>query len=186
MKNSPRRLLPALALAVAGSFLTQCASFKPLPASSSSKLFVLPSESMLLVAQPFDSVVKAELVRSGLDPAVIEKAFNAELHYRFSQRKQEEALDSAAAEVILTVQVKHLQPGSGNAGTFGALRAQTLRKRGTVQRSEWEWRKSAKYNVEPPYLERHIVGLAADEIMSRVLASRPRPNDPPPPLQLLH
>jgi hypothetical protein len=186
MRKLAFRLPSVLAFAATALFFTGCASMLASRNSSSSKLYVAPSESLLLRVQPFDSVVKADLVRGGLDPVRFEEAFNTELRYRFSQRRQEGAYDSAGAEVILTVEFEHLQPGSGNFGTFGALRMQTLRKKDGLQWTQWEWRKSAKSNVAPDYLERHLVGLAGDEIMSRVLAARPRPKEPPPPLHLLH
>ena len=184
MRNSPARLLPALALAVSALFLTQCASLRVANNSRSAKVFAGPSESLLLRVEPFDSVVKAELLRGGLDPVRFEEEFNTELRYRFSLRGQEEAVDSAGAEVILTVRFRHLQPGSGNKGTFGALHLETLRK-GVAQRAEWDWRRPAKANVQPVYLARHMARLAAEEILGRVLATRPRPKEPVPPLQLL-
>jgi hypothetical protein len=174
----------SLVFAAALSF-SGCASLLVSRSTASAKVYVAPSESLLLRVEPFDSVVKAELVRGGLDPVKFEEAFNTELRYRFTERKQEGAFDSSGAQVILTVRVDHLQPGAGNVGAYGALRLQSFRKKGEAQWSEWEWRKSAKYNVAPAYLERHMLGLVVDEVMSRTPAGRPRPKEPPPPLQLL-
>ena len=152
--------------------------------AGSGKVYARPAESMLLRTQPLDSTAKAELVRGGLDPVQFEQEFNTELGYRFSQRQQEEALDSASAEVVLTVQLKHLQPGVGTNGTFGVIWLQTNRG-GKIQWTEWKWRKPAKENVPSIYLARHMARLAADEILRQVLPGRPRPKEPPPPLQLL-
>lgn len=184
MRKFPARLFPLLSALLAGFLLTQCAPMLPAREASSSRLFAGPSETLLLRVQPFDSVVKAELARAGLDPASFEEEVHAELRYRFSLRRQEEAADSAGAEVILTVRFKHLQPGAGQTGTFGAIRMETLRN-GQAQWTEWTWRQKARNNVPAAHLPRHLARLAANEILGRVLATRPRAKEAPPPLQLL-
>jgi hypothetical protein len=173
-----------LAALVAGLALTQCAPVRAAREAPSSKLFAGPSESLLLRVQPLDSVVKAELARAGLDPSAFEEEINAELGYHFSLRGQEVAADSAGAEVILTVRFEHLQPGVGQTGTFGAVRMETLRN-GKTQWAEWTWRHRARNNVPAAYLPRHLARVAAKEVMDRVLATRPRAKEPPPPLHLL-
>jgi hypothetical protein len=184
MRKFPARLLSLLALACAGLILTHCAPARAARGASSAKLYASPSESLLLRIQPFDSVVKTELARAGLDPVRFEEELNAELRYRFSQRGQEEAADSASAQVILTVRFKHLQPGAGNTGTFGAVWMETFRN-GAIQWTEWNWRLKAKDNVPAMHLPRHLTRIAVDEVLGRILATRPRPKEPPPPLHLL-
>ncbi|MCD6024966.1 MAG: hypothetical protein K0Q91_1882 [Fibrobacteria bacterium] len=184
MRNPSVRLLSALALACAGLVLTQCAPLRAARAPSSAKLYAGPSESLFLRIQPFDSVVKAELSRAGLDPVRFEEEVHTELRYRLSLRGQEEAADSAGAEVVLTLRFKHLQPGTGQIGMFGAVWMETLRK-GAPQWTEWTWRQKARNNVPPIHVPRHLARVAVDQVLDRLLAARPRPKEPPPPLQLL-
>ena len=149
-----------------------------------SRLFIGPSESLLLRIVPFDSTVKAELARGGVDPVRFEQEFTEEMLYRFTLRKQEAALDSAGAQVILTVTLRHVQPGVGSTGTFVALNAKTQRQT-KVDVMDWNWRRPSKANVSTAHLMRDLSRITAEEILKRIPPARPRPKEPPPPLQLL-
>src|SRR5690554_1899824 len=81
---------------------------------------LVKSERLYLDIAPFDSVVVAELNRAGVDPVTLAAELEAEVRYRLYLRGQEEAHDSAGATVVVTFTVHHLQPGSGNTGTYAS------------------------------------------------------------------
>lgn len=174
--------LSALALILAG-----CAS-SGASARSSASVKVAPSERLFLQVAPFDSVVRAEVLRGGLDAEQVEQDFAAELRYQFALRRQEEAVDSAGAVVGLRVEVQHLQPGAGNAGSFAAVRMVSIRG-GEETSVEWNWRPSARENVPPSHAGRHLIRSLSHEVLARVKASRPsrfgHELEGPPPLILL-
>ncbi len=154
---------------------------------SGGSLSVAPGERLLLEIAPFDPVVSAELTRGGLDPARVAEDFEAELRYQFALRKQEEALDSAGATVRLRVELRHLQPGSGNAGAFASIRLAALRADDSAA-SAWEWRPLARENVPQTHAGRHLVRSLSKEVIAHLKeAARKDPSgmDYPPPLILL-
>jgi hypothetical protein len=118
---------------------------------------------------PFDSTVRAELGRAGLDPAKVQDNFSSELHYQLFLKKQEESSDSAGATVRVAVSVQHLQPGSGNTGGFAAGTLEAERE-GKIERAVWESRESAKDNVPVEFLPLQVPRTLAGEILSRMKA----------------
>jgi hypothetical protein len=163
--------------------LTQCAPGAHGLRRAPSRVFVGPSEPLLLRTMPFDTVLAAELRRGGVDPVAFEQEFTSELRYRFFLRKQEEAQDSVSARVILSISVKHLQPGTGASGTFAVFEVASNRG-GVSERTEWTLRKPSKANVPPVHLARDLSRAAVNDILDRIPAAKPRPKEPPPPLIL--
>jgi hypothetical protein len=176
-KAAPMALAVALGLAS-----THCASLRIKPPVET--VYVRPSERLFFRVAPFDSVVKAELARAGLDPVRFEEEFNAEVRYRFNVRKQEEAQDSAGALVVLTATIRHLQPGVGNAGTYGEFEVAGRRRKDPVFVA-WKWELPSSQNKPAEMLSRDLTRGAAEQLMLRVRKAPPRPKEPPPPLQLL-
>lgn len=179
----PKNALPTAVLALIAISLSGCAG----TAKTGGSLSVAPGERLLLAVAPFDPVVSAELTRGGLDPARVAEDLDAELHYQFALRRQEEALDSASATVRLRVELRHLQPGSGNAGAFASVRLAALRANDSAV-SVWDWRPSARENVPPPHAGRHLVRSLSKEVFAHLKdAPRKDPSgmDYPPPLILL-
>src|SRR5215217_1705484 len=124
-------------VAVLGLSLTHCASMLRRPENAAT-VHVRPSERLYFRVIPFDSTVKAELLQGGIDPVRFEEEFVAEVRYRFNLRKQEEAQDSSSATVILLAEVRHLQPGLGNAGTYAEFAVNGRRRKIPLQ-LEWKW-----------------------------------------------
>jgi hypothetical protein len=176
-KAAPMALAAALGLAS-----THCASLRLKPELET--VYVRPSERLFFRVTPFDSVVKAELSRAGLDPVRFEEEFSAEVRYRFSVRKQEEAQDSAGATVVLKATVHHLQAGVGNAGTYGEFEVSGRRRKDPVFVA-WKWELPSSQNKPAEMLSRDLNRGAADQLMLRIRKAPPAPKDPPPPLQLL-
>jgi hypothetical protein len=146
------------------------------------------SDRVYLCIAPFDSTVRAELSRAGLDPAKVQDNFSSELHYQLFLKKQEESPDSAGATVRVAVSIQHLQPGSGNSGGFaaGILGAE---RDGKIERAAWESRQSAKDNVPVEFLPLQVPRTLAGEILSHMKAKPPRASedmDYVHPLMLLH
>jgi hypothetical protein len=179
-------ILTAIAALSAALLFTACAGSGT--GKSATSLRVAPSDRLFLSIAAFDPVVAAELTRGGLDPARVASEFDAELRYQLTLRGQEEAIDSVGATVQLRVEVRHLQPGSGNAGAFAAVRLVALRADESTE-SEWEWRPLARENVPAAHVTRHITRELSREVLARLKAG-PRKNanagmDYPPPLILL-
>jgi len=178
---SGRRVLPVLFLAAAT--LSGCAGIlikAPKPA-----VRVDDTERLLLRVAPFDDVVKAELDRAGLDPARVAAEIEAEVRYGLYRRGQEAARDSASAQVIVDLQVRHLQPGSGGSGAYAAFAVFGIRSTTTkVDSVVWTAQVSAKKNAPPEFAERHLIRLAADEILERIQPP-PKEREPAPPLHLI-
>jgi hypothetical protein len=170
-------------VAVIGLSLTQCAPLLKRRAPEPT-LYVTPSERLFFRVIPFDSTVKAELAQGGIDPARFEEEFIAEVRYRFSTRKQEEAQDSSSATVILLAEVRHLQPGVGNAGTYAEFSV-TGRRRKEPVKVDWTWTLPSSENKPADLRARDLNRGAADQLMNRIRQTPPRPKEPPPPLQLL-
>jgi hypothetical protein len=158
------------ACALACMFLTQCASL--LVRDSRDAFLVTSNQRLLLRVQPLDSAAQAELTRDGVDPAGFVTALETELQYRLLQRNQEEAKDSAGANVILTVTVKHAQPGSGSAGAFSVLSLRDTRGSHTRQ-VDWTWRASSKENVAEGFRLQYFSRALADEIFSHIQRQPP-------------
>jgi hypothetical protein len=167
-----------LALALAG-----CATLAP-GSRGAAPVTVSPSDRLFLTVAPFDAVVRAELARAGLDPDRTWEDLNAEIRYQLALRKQEEALDSAGATVTVTVTVRHLQPGSGNTGSFAALALTARRAKGTDS-AAWDWRARARDNVPGAFTVRHLSRAVAGEVLARLKPARARSKEPPPPLILM-
>jgi len=161
--------------------LTSCA---PGMMRAPTTLYVSPSEALLLRTEPLDSTVAGELRRGGVDPVAFETEFAKELRYRFFTRKQEEAQDSVSARAILSVSIRHLQPGVANAGTFGMFSVAVTRDGSTV-RNDWTARKPSKDNPPAAYALQALVTTAVDEVLKQVPPAKPVPKEPPPPLMLL-
>jgi hypothetical protein len=190
MQKSAKLSVPAFAAIVAvgamALLFTGCAGSGA--GKSATSLRVIPSDRLFLSIAAFDPVVSAELARGGLDPARVAAEFDAELRYQLTLRKQEEALDSAGAAVRLRVEVRHLQPGSGNAGAFAAVRMVAYRESDSTF-SEWEWRPSARKNVPEAHVTRHLARELSQETLARLKAGQRKNFSPgletPPPLILL-
>jgi hypothetical protein len=165
---------------------TACAGLRG--ADNTTTVRVDRSDRLYLTVAPFDAVVGAELVRGGLDPAKVGAEFDSELRYQLARRGQEESLDSAGASVRLRVEVRHLQPGSGNAGNFAVVRLVAIRGVDSSS-ADWEWRPSARDNAPVAHVVRHITRELAREVVAHLKAGS-RKNyapgmDTPPPLILL-
>lgn len=145
---------------------------------------LVKSERLYLRIMPFDSVVVAELNRSGVDAARLADELEAEVRYRLYLRGQEEAHDSASATVMVTFTVQRLQPGSGNTGTYAsyALTGTRPRKR-EVETVEWTTQGRSRDNVPGAFTTRHLAREAANEVLARL--QPPKNNEPPPPLHLM-
>jgi len=174
----------ALTTLFTGFLLSGCASLG-IGTQLADRIHITSSDRVFIRVVPFDSIVAAELTRVGLDAAKVRDNLAAELHYQFFLKKQEESPDSAGATMRVTVAIQHLQPGSGNSGSFIAG---TLTGEGkTVEKAEWEVRQPAKDNVPGDVLGLHLPRMLATELLGR-MKSKPKPvdNEPPPPLILLH
>lgn len=179
------RLRRAVSLALAAAFglaLTHCAALRLQPEVET--IHVRPSERLFFRVVPFDSTVKGELSRAGIDPARFEEEFNAEIRYRFNQRKQEESPDTVSATVVLRAKVHHLQPGVGNAGTYAEFEV-SGRRRNAPLFLAWKWDLPSSQNKPAEMLARDLNRGAVDELMKRVRKAPAPPKEPPPPLQLL-
>jgi hypothetical protein len=154
------------------------------PLGRGASVGVAPSDRLFLSVAPFDAVVRAELARGGLDADRTWEDVNAEIRYQLALRRQEEALDSAGATVAATVTVRHLQPGSGNAGAFGAFLV-TARRAGRTDSVAWDWRARAKDNVPAAFAARHLSRGVAGEVLRSLKPARPSSDEPPPPLMLI-
>lgn len=185
--SAAARLAFTVAAAISIPLLAGCA-LSGAKGGNAAAVDVASSDRLLLTVAAFDPVVAAELARGGLDPARVAEDLDAELRYRLALRKQEEALDSAGATVRLRVQVLHLQPGTGNAGNFAAVRLVALRGADSTV-SAWDWRPPARENVGGAHVERHLVRGLAGEVVARLKPGRkknyPPGLDTPPPLILL-
>lgn len=191
-KKSPRPfsafsvLLPAaLALCLASCAASRGAGKNTAPVP------VSPAERLFMTVVPFDAVVAAELARGGLDPARVADDFESELRYLLALRRQEEALDSASAVVRLRVEVRHLQPGAGNAGSFAAVHLVTYRGSNGADSavSDLDWRPSARANVPAAHAARHMVRELSREVTARLSVRKKKrlasDLDYPPPLMLM-
>ena len=136
-------------------------------------IYVESSDRVYLRIAPFDTTVRAELSRAGLDPAKVQDNFSYELHYQLFLKKQEESPDSAGATVRVAVSVQHLQPGLGNSGGF-ALGMLVAERDGKIERAAWELRQSAKDNVPVEFLPMQVPRTLAGELLSHMKA-KPRP-----------
>ena len=95
-------------------------------------------------------------------------AGEAELtEYRFNTRKQEEAQDSVGAVVVLLAEVHHLQPGVGNAGTYGEFEVRGRRRSAPIH-LRWKLEFPASENRPADLLARDLNRAASDEFMKRV------------------
>jgi hypothetical protein len=178
--------LMAIAALSAALLISGCAG--GLATKSASTVAVTPSDRLYLTVAPFDPVVAAELTRSGLEPARVAAEFESELRYQLVLRRQEESLDSSGAAVRLRVEVRHLQPGSGNAGNFAVVRLIAMRGDDSTV-AEWEWKPSARKNVPEAHVVRHLARELSQETVAH-LKSGTRKNfspglETPPPLILL-
>ena len=168
MTYSFRRLLPVLAASVAGLFLTQCASLQT--RKDSSQVRVLPRESVLVLVQPLDSALGAELTRVGVDPVGFEAKVKTEIEYHLLQRKQEVAKDSASADVFLKLVMVY---APSTAMSTGVTALMTLRAdRGTQHQQEtWTWTSAPRKaigGIRAGYFSRDV----ADEVMAHVKARK--------------
>jgi hypothetical protein len=176
-----------LALALAGLGWVGCASISK-GTKTPDRIALQPGDRVFLRVAPFDTTVKTELARIGLDPEKTWQDLSDEMRYQFFLKKQEESPDSAGSTVRVEVALRHLRPGAGNAGDFfsGTL---TAERDGTVERADWETRNPARENVPPEFMALRVPRALAGEILSRMKA-RPRrassEMDYPPPLILLH
>jgi hypothetical protein len=170
------------------SGLTGCAGIlikAPLPAVA-----VEVTDRLLLRVVPFDDFVKAELERASLDPARVEEEFAAEVRYGLFRRGQEEAQDSASAEVIVDVRVRHLQAGVANIGAYAAFDVTSWRpaeRKNSAPATDtltWTSNRPAKENVPAAFTARHLTRLAAGEVLTRIQPPR-KEREPPPPLHLM-
>jgi len=168
--------------AALGLAMTHCAAIRIKPDVQT--IYVRPSERLFFRIAPFDSVVKAELSRAGIDPVRFEEELNAEVRYRFTVRKQEEAQDSVGAVAVLRTRILHLQPGVGNAGTYGEFEVSGRRRKEPLF-LKWTWELPSSQNKPAEMLSRDLTRGVADELMKRVRKAPPKPKEPPPPLQLL-
>ncbi len=180
MTYSFRRLIPLIAAATAGLFLTQCASLQP--RKESSQVRVLPRESVLVLVQSLDSGLVAELTRVGVDPVGFEAKVKTEIEYHLLQRKQEVAKDSASTDVFLTLTMRYTTPTAMSTGVTARM---TLRAdRGTQHQQEtWTWTSATRKNLSgmrAGYFSRDV----ADEVMTHVKARKQY--EPVPPLILFN
>lgn len=184
--------LPGIAFTVffimMASGLSGCAGFlvkTPVPAVA-----VEETDRLLLRIVPFDAVVTAELERAGLDPAGLAEEFAAEVRYGLYRRGQEEAQDSASAQVIVDVRVRHLQAGVGNTGAYSAFELTSWRaaeRKNGVPETEtlaWTSNRPAKENVPEMFAARHLSRLAASEVLGRIKPPA-KEREPAPPLHLM-
>jgi hypothetical protein len=187
MQNKSRfgffSVMVAAAFTVAALGLSGCAGLlvkAPAPSVS-----MEATERLLLRMFPLDAVVVAELERAGLDPARIGEEFAAEVRYGLFRRGQEEAQDSASAQVIVDARVRHLQAGVGTVGTYAAFELTARRAdQPKVDTLAWSTRRTAKDNVPVAFLARHLTRMAAGEVLSRIQPPR-KEREPAPPLHLM-
>jgi len=145
---------------------------------------LVKSERLYLQITPLDARVVSELDRAGIDAARFAEELESEIRYRLYLRGQEEARDSAAANVIVTFTIHQLQPGSGNAGTYASysLTGRRPRTRET-ETVEWTTQARSRDNVPGAFTLRHLARQAADDVLARL--QPPKSNEPPPPLHLM-
>lgn len=187
-KISIRNLRPVafpafVALTLGALMLSGCAGIlikTPPPA-----VRVNDTERLLLRVAPFDEVVTAELGRAGLDPARLAAELEAEVRYGLYRRGQEEARDSASAQVLIDLQVRHLQAGAGGSGAYAAFALYGTRPGAAKADSVvWTVHVPARDNVPPSFTERHLIRFAAGEILTRIQPP-PKEREPAPPLHLM-
>jgi hypothetical protein len=159
------------------------------PGASAPAVTVASAERLFLTVAPFDSVVRAELARAGLDPAEMENELKSELRYALFLRGQDEAPDSAGAAVTARLEVKHLQPGYGRSGDYAAFvltgaRADDPKSSQGGEKVEWTWEAKARNNAPQAFAVRHLARQVAGEVLARLRAPK-KDNEPPPPLHLM-
>jgi len=165
-----------LLAATLGFFLTGCA-MTGMGGDSANSIDVQPYDRVFLRVEPFNPIVRDELTQIGLDPDKVHDNLAAELHYELFLKKQEEARDSAGATVRVTVIFDHLQPGSGNSGTFIAIRLTSERdgeKGPQVNGIHWELRSPSSENVPPEFLSQDVPRTLAKEILKHMKPVPPR------------
>jgi hypothetical protein len=145
-----------------------------LPGGASAKISVQPADRLYLQVAPFDSAVRAELTRLELDPDEVHQGLASELRYQLFLRKLEESPDSAGATLRVTVAFRHLQPGTGNSGSFVSASLLADRDKAAPERAEWELRRPAQENVPGEFLSLHLPRSLAAEILGRLQKQRKR------------